>query len=131
MPDRAVRESGGAGAGGDRPVAGVWATPALWDDLLVVATNGGRLIGVDRATGRIRWTKTLPGPLWQSPVVVEGVLLQGDCHGVLHAYDLSDTTIDPPELWTVHLPGCIESTPAVWNGKIYLGTREGHLHAIG
>ena len=111
--------------------AGVWATPALWNDLVIVPTDGGRLLGIDRATGRIRWTKTLPGPLWQSPVVVDGVLLQGDCHGVLHAYDLADTTVDPPELWTVRLPGCIESTPAVWNGRIYVGTREGHVYAIG
>jgi len=111
-------------------VAGVWATPALWDDLVIVATNGGRLLGIDRARGRVRWTKNLPGPLWQSPVVVDGVLLQGDCHGVLHAYDLADTAVDPPELWTVTLPGCIESTPAVWNGRIYVGTREGHFYAI-
>ncbi len=111
-------------------VAGVWATPALWRDLVIVATNGGRLLGIDRATGRVRWTKVLPDPVWQSPVVVDGVLVQGDCHGVLHGYDLSDTAVDPPELWTVQLPGCIESTPAVWNGRIYVGTREGHLFAI-
>ena len=112
-------------------VAGVWATPALWKDVVIVATNGGRVMGIDRANGRIRWTKNLPGPVWQSPVVVDGVLLQGDCHGFLHAYDLADTAVDPPELWTVRLPGCIESTPAVWGGRIYVGTREGHFHAIG
>jgi outer membrane protein assembly factor BamB len=112
-------------------LAGVWATPALWRDLVIVATNGGRLLGIDRATGRVRWTKVLPGPVWQSPVVVDGVLVQGDCHGVLHGYDVSDTKVDPPELWTVQLPGCIESTPAVWKGIIYVGTREGHVHAIG
>ncbi len=112
-------------------LAGVWATPALWDDLVIAATNGGRVLGIDRATGRVRWTKVLPGPVWQSPVVVDGVLIQGDCHGVLHGYDLADTAVDPPELWTVQLPGCIESTPAVWNGRIYVGTREGHLFGIG
>ncbi len=112
-------------------LAGVWATPALWRDLVIVATNGGRLLGIDRATGRVRWTKVLPGPVWQSPVVVDGVLVQGDCHGVLHGYDVSNTKVDPPELWTVQLPGCIESTPAVWKGIIYVGTREGHVHAIG
>ncbi len=112
-------------------VAGVWATPALWEDLVIVATNGGRLLGIDRANGRVRWTKNLPGPVWQSPVVVDGVLIQGDCRGVLHGYDLADTSVDPPELWTVQLPGCIESTPAVWQGRIYVGTREGHFYAIG
>ena len=83
--------------------AGVWGTPALWKDVLYTDTNGGRLLGIDRATGAIRWEKKLPGPTWQSPVVVDDVLIVGDCSGVLHAYDVSDTTIDPPELWTVKL----------------------------
>ena len=49
---------------------------------------------------------------------------------MLHAYDVSDTTIDPPELWTVQLSGCIESTPAVWRGWLYFGTREGYLYGL-
>ena len=78
-----------------------------------------------------RWRKQLSGPTWQSPVVVDDVLLQGDCDGVLHAYDVSDTTVEPAELWAVTLGGCIESTPAVWKGRIYLGSRNGKLYAIG
>lgn len=112
-------------------IAGVWATPALYQDLLIVPTNGGRLLGVDRQTGAVRWTKQLPDPVWQSPVVVDGVLIQGDCHGLLHAYDLADTAVDPPELWSVGLGGCIESTPAVWKGRIYVGTRAGFVLTIG
>ena len=112
-------------------VAGMWATPAVHKDLVIAATDSGRLLGVDRATGAVRWTKQLPHPVWQSPVVVDDVLVQGDCHGVLHGYDLRDTQVDPPELWTVTVPGCIESTPAVWKGTIYFGTREGHFYAVG
>jgi outer membrane protein assembly factor BamB len=111
-------------------VAGVWATPALHRDVVIVPTNAGRLLGIDRRSGAVRWTKELPGPTWQSPVVVDDVLLQGDCAGVLHAYDVSDTLIDPPELWAVALDGCIESTPAVWRGRIYVGTRAGYLVAL-
>lgn len=111
--------------------SGVWATPALHRDLVIVPTHGGRVLGIDRDTGAVRWEKRLPGPTWSSPVVVDDVLLQGDCAGVLHAYDVSDTGINPPELWSVALGGCIESTPAVWKGRIYVGTRGGFLHAIG
>ncbi len=50
---------------------------------------------------------------------------------MLHAYDVSDPTVDPPELWTVQLTGCIESTPAVWNGRIFVGARGGQFYAIG
>ncbi len=98
---------------------------------MVAGTNGGRLIGLDRETGAVRWQKTLPPPVWGSPVIVDDVLLIGDCEGFLHAYDVSDTTVDPPELWSLELGGCIEATPAVWDGRIYVGTRAGHLYALG
>ena len=112
---------------GEPGEAGFWATPALHRDLVIAPTTSGRLLGIDRATGAIRWEKDLFGPVWQSPVVVDDVLLQGDCAGTLHAYDVSDTTIDPPELWSVRIGGCIESTPAVWAGRIHVGTRAGQL----
>mgnify|MGYP001793230297 CR=1 FL=1 len=63
--------------------------------------------------------------------MVDGGLLQGDSHGVLHAYDVSKPGVEPKELWSVTLGGCIESTPAVWKGRIYVGTRAGRFFAIG
>lgn len=117
----------------DRPrvPAGVWGTPALFKDLVIYDTTGGDVHGVDRATGAVRWTFHLPsGQVWQSPVVVDGVLVIGDCLGDLHAYDVADTTKPPTRLWTMKVGGCIESTPAVWKGRMYLGTRAGAFHAL-
>jgi hypothetical protein len=48
----------------------------------------------------------------------------------MHAFDVHDTMIDPPELWSVQLGGCIEATPAAWNGRIYVGTRGGYELAL-
>jgi WD40 repeat protein len=110
--------------------AGAWGTPALHKDIAIFDTNGGDVLGVDRATGAVRWRFGLPGHVWQSPVVVDDVLLIGDCAGDLHAYDVADTTVAPKPLWTVTLGGCVESTPAVWRGTIYVGTRAGGVHAI-
>lgn len=110
---------------------GIYGTPGIYGDIVYVGTNGGRLIGVDKATGAIRWEKRLPPPLWASPVIVDDVLLIGDCAGFFHAFDVSDPTVEPPLLWTVELGGCIEATPAVWGGRIYVGTRAGHLHVLG
>lgn len=120
-----ITERGGDGLGG------VWATPALYGDMLYQATNYGDLIGVNRTTGKVVWRIHLPGPTWSSPVPVDGVLLQGDCAGVLHAYDISKPRVAPPELWSVPLGACIESTPAVWHGTIWVGTRGGGMYAIG
>lgn len=117
----------------DVPGGGIWATPGLWGDVLFEATNNGRILAVDRATGKIAWELQLPPPTWSSPVIVDGVLIVGDCGGVLHAYRLrKDPVHGPPhELWSVNLGGCIESTPAVWRGMIYVGTRAGSLYGVG
>jgi len=111
--------------------SGVWGTPAIYGDVVIFTTYSGRLIGVDRATGLIRWEKKLPSPLMASPAVVDGKLIIGDCAGVVHAYDIgTNTLIDPPEIWQVPLGSCIEATPAVWKGRIYIGTRGGFEYAL-
>ncbi|MCB0993947.1 MAG: PQQ-binding-like beta-propeller repeat protein [Acidimicrobiales bacterium] len=106
-------------------------TPAVSGSMVYASTAEGRLLGVDRTTGDVVWEKTLGGKLWGSPVVVDGVLLQGDCDGGLWAFDVSDQSVDPPQLWRTQLNGCIESTPTVWRGRIYVGTRAGELYALG
>ncbi|MGH9290891.1 MAG: PQQ-binding-like beta-propeller repeat protein [Acidimicrobiales bacterium] len=110
---------------------GFWTTPALHKDIVIAASDGGTVYGVDRETGAVRWQFELPPPTWQSAVIVDDVLIQGDCSGVLHGYDVADTSVAPRELWTVTLEGCIESTPAVWKGRIFVGTRAGRFYAMG
>jgi PQQ-like domain len=110
---------------------GFWTTPALHKDIVIAASDGGTVYGVDRESGAVRWQFELPPPTWQSAVIVDDVLIQGDCSGVLHGYDVSDTSVAPPELWNLTLEGCIESTPAVWKGRIFVGTRAGRFYAMG
>jgi hypothetical protein len=120
-----ITERGGDGLGG------VWATPALYERMLYIATNYGDLIGIDRMTGQERWRIHLAGPTWASPVPVDDVLLQGDCGGTLHAFDLSgNLRKEPSELWSLNLGSCIESTPSVWDGWIWIGTRGGGVYGL-
>jgi outer membrane protein assembly factor BamB len=113
--------------------SGVWGSPALYKDLLVVPTHRGDLIGFDRKTGQVRWKKRLGDHLWSSPVIVDGHLIQGTCStGELVSFDLSDTTREPVEEWRFKIDGaCIESTPAVYNGRIVVGTRGGKVYSVG
>jgi outer membrane protein assembly factor BamB len=119
-----LRQTNG-GAGGS------WSTPALDRGVVYVATNFGGLVAVDRKTGRVLWRYRLPGPTWSSPVVVDNVLLEGDCAGYLNAFDVTNPRRKPRRLWRVKLGGCIEATPAVWRGRIYLGTRAGAMYSLG
>jgi outer membrane protein assembly factor BamB len=114
-----------------KDAGGFWATPALYKDVVIAASDGGTVYAVDRQTGAVRWQFQLPPPTWQSAVVVDDTLIQGDCEGRLHAYDVSDTNVAPPERWSVQLEGCIESTPAVWQGRVFVGTRGGRFYALG
>ena len=120
----AIPERGSEGAGG------AWATPALYGRMIYIATNYGDLIGLERRTGRERWRIHLAGPTWSSPVPIDDVLLQGDCGGTLHAFDISKPLREPPELWSLSLGSCIESTPSVLEGMIWVGTRGGGVYGI-
>jgi outer membrane protein assembly factor BamB len=113
------------------PKSGIWGTPALYKDLAIFDTHHGDVFGLDRETGAVRWKMHLPAPTWQSPIVIDDVLLLGDSQGVMHAYDVADTHAAPKQLWQLNVGGNIESTPAVWNGVLYFGTRAGAIHAIG
>jgi hypothetical protein len=116
---------------GEGGAGGIWATPALHGQLVIAPTNTGRILAVNRNTGRIRWELRLPPPTWTSPAIIDDVLIVGDCAGALHAYDVSDPKREPPELWNVPVEGCIESTPAVWDGMVYVGARGGAVYGIG
>jgi outer membrane protein assembly factor BamB len=121
---KAVPSEGGLG--------GLWATPGLYGDALFATTNTGRLLAIDRDTGKKRWEIALPPPTWTSPVIVDGVLIVGDCSGVLRAYDVTEPFRKPTrEKWKVKLEGCIESTPAVWEGMVFVGARGGAMYGIG
>ena len=108
---------------------GSWSTPALYGDVVFFSTAAGRVLEVDRGTGPCLHELQVGAPSIASPVVVDGVLILGDCLGDLYAWDV---TIRRSSRRCCGRCGsrCIESTPAVWRGWLYLGTREGYLYGI-
>jgi len=119
-----AREIAFEGAGGS------WSTPALYGDRVFFTTAAGRVLEVDRTSGHILWEGHVGAPAIGSPVVVDGVLIQGDCRGDLYAWNVADPNATPGLIWKMHFDGCIESTPAVWHGWLYFGTREGYLFGV-
>ncbi len=117
-------EVGFEGAGGS------WSTPALYGAYVYFTTAAGRVLEVDRASGKIVWELAIGSPAIASPVVVDGVLIQGDCTGALYAWDVSSPRKKPRQLWKMQFGGCVESTPAVWHGWLYVGTRLGQIYGI-
>jgi hypothetical protein len=129
-PDDPLVWSIGAAELGFDGAGGSWSTPALAGGVVYFATAAGRVLEVDRDTGRIVWELQVGRPTITSPVVVEGTLLLGDCTGHLYAWDVSDPTAAPHLKWSLDLGDCVESTPVVWHGWLYVGTREGFVYGI-
>ena len=113
-----------------KPGTGVWATPAVYDDLVVVPTADGEVLGISRASGKVHWKLEIPGPIWSSPTVVDDVMVIGDCSGRVLAFDLSGGESIPTKLWEIHTGICVEASAAVWDGTVYIGSRDGHLYAL-
>ncbi len=112
---------------------GVWATPALYNNQVIVGTHEGRLLSYERSTGEWLWEYKIADRVWASPVVVGNQLLQADCSGTLTAIELHPTGDWPKLLWTKQVTqneACIESTPAVWDGNIFVGSRDGRFYAV-
>ena len=109
--------------------SGTWSTPALYGNLVIWPTKPGKVYGVDRTTGEIKWTIKVSGPVLSSPVVVDDSLVLGDGAGILRSWSLASG--EPKLQWEVSLSANIEASPAVWNGRIYVGSRSGFFYAVG
>jgi len=108
--------------------SGSWATPALWENLVIFTTKQGVVYAVDKNNGTTAWTLPIGTHTISSPTVVENTLVQGDGSGKLRAWKLRPE--GPEATWTLQLGANIESSPAVWRGRIYVGSRDGHFYTV-
>ena len=115
---------------GFEDAGGSWSTPALYGSRVFFTTAAGQILEVDKVSGKVLYRLQIGAPTIGSPVVVDNVLIQGDCAGDLYAWNVASATLAPGLIWKRHFNGCIESTPAVWRGWLYFGTREGYLYGL-
>lgn len=103
---------------------GYASSPCVIEELVCVQfdeLNGGRVLAVDRATGKTRWEHPRSrGPSWCSPVVAPGAdgrpLLVVNANGSATAYDLAGRVV-----WDVDgVNGQVTPSPVWWEGRLYL-----------
>ncbi len=101
-------------------------SPAVVGADLVAHVKAGRVLVIDRASGRVRWSYATSGEVESSPVVEHGIDYLGDWAGDVYALDLR--THKP--LWVYH-DGCkITASATIAGGVLYLGDYCGRVLAL-
>ena len=101
-------------------------SPAVAGRLLVYHTMDGRVIALDRASGRERWSWSAGSPIESSPVVRDGVDYFGAWNGRLYALDLATREVR----WSRTLGAKITSSVALAGGSLYIGDYAGRLWSL-
>ncbi|MEZ5380849.1 MAG: PQQ-binding-like beta-propeller repeat protein [Microthrixaceae bacterium] len=109
--------------------AGVIGAPMVTAGLVVVVSEEGEMVALDRPSGTVAWARQVQAPAHATPVMVDGVMVLGSCDGLVRAWDLG---VDgPTERWSVNAGGCIESPVTAWDGRIFVPQRDGGMVVVG
>ncbi|HKW44895.1 MAG TPA: PQQ-binding-like beta-propeller repeat protein, partial [Candidatus Eremiobacteraceae bacterium] len=100
---------------------GMFATPVIVNGKVFRADLGGRLNGIDEATGAIAWTFN-PGPdsFIGTPAYSNGVLYEGSIKGTFYAVDAASGALKIRYPFSV-AGASFESSPLVAGGAVFEG----------
>ena len=99
-------------------VGPVAASPVIAGDLVVAATSDGRIIFLDRPTGRVLETVPIGTAVESSPGVADGSVYTGTDDGAVVALGLADGR----ERFRAAVGGMVRSSPLPVNGVVIVGT---------
>lgn len=103
--------------------------PVVAGDLLVASVcSPGRIVCCDRASGRVRWSRSFPR--FSADVQVHGLQVLAMAGNGLQVLDLGSGRSSWSFTPVPELPEGVYSTPVVADGRVFLGDRRGRLHAL-
>ena len=103
------------------PVGAVAASPVVAGDVVVAVTSDGRLVFVDRRTGRLLETVTVGSAAESSPAISAGVIHAGTDDGTMVGTGLEDGR----ERYRAKMGSLVRSSPVAADGLVIVGTVEG------
>ena len=104
----------------------IYASPAVVNGVVYLATGAGTIAAIDAETGAEVWAVSVEGPLNSSPAIAGNLLFIGRFDGVVEARDVG--TGDPR--WEFITGDRVLSSPAVHQGVVYIGSGDGNLYSI-
>lgn len=103
---------------------------AVVNGVAYVGTMAGKLLAIDAASGKLKWSYTATtddlGIGESSPTVSGGLVYIGDLAGVFHAVDITTGKVR----WTYKTQAEIKSSPVVVGDKVLIGSYDGHLYGL-
>lgn len=94
--------------------------------LYIVNLVPGHVVKLDARTGKVVWTKPLPGRAESSPVVIGRSLYFGCEDGNLYSLN----TVNGNIRWSTALGGPVKSAPAYYGGRLFVGDYGGYMNAV-
>ena len=101
-------------------------TPAIAGPRLVVTSQDGTVLGLNRENGRTLWKIQTSARVESSPVVLNNVAYFGATDGRLFAVNVPTGSIR----WAYNTGGRINSSPSVWGNRICISTYAGSIFCL-
>jgi alcohol dehydrogenase (cytochrome c) len=89
-------------------------------------SSTGGLTAFDAATGKVKWTRTLPSPNFGAATVANDVVFTSDYNGKVFAYSTGSGKL----LWSAQAPAGINAFPAVTKNMLLVGAGTAGLGAV-
>ena len=126
---------------------GVWTSPAVTEDLVIIGLSDGRVEALDIQTGEVEWVFEIGVPIDSrfpggrltgpsAPSVADGLVYFGDSDGKVRALDLTTGELR----WEFQTntesgickEGCgwISTSPVISDGVLYIGNEAGYFYAL-
>jgi outer membrane protein assembly factor BamB len=101
-------------------------TPAIAGPRLVVTSQDGTVLGLNRENGRTLWKIETSARVESSPVVLNNVAYFGATDGRLFAVNVPTGSIR----WAYNTGGRINASPSVWGNRICITTYAGSIFCL-
>ena len=107
-------------------------TPAVHEHTVVIATESGELLGIDRESGKLLWRTSLNHgearafQLFSSPNIAEGKIFIGSATKELYVVDLKSGKL----LWKTTASDWIRSKPLVIGNRVFFASLDGTVTAL-
>jgi len=103
------------------------ASPAVNDDVVVVAAENGRVWGLNAATGTRLWGFAARDTIVSSPVISAGRVYFGSDDGHVYGLALADGT----QRWRFDAGAAVSASPAIAQRRLVIAGEDGTIYCFG